>query len=62
MLCANNIHKLLLNNNVLINSSKTMLLNNSLCYFIFPDIIVDNILITPSYKIKLLGIFLSCNL
>ena len=30
--------------------------------FIFPDIIFDNILITPSSKIKFLGIFISCHL
>ena len=62
MLCANNIHKWLLNNNLLINSSKTMLLNISISKFFFPDIIFDNLLITPSSKIKFLGIFVSCNL
>ena len=48
MLCANNIRKWLLNDNLLINSSKTMLLDISLSNFVFPDIIFDNILITPS--------------
>ena len=43
MLCANNIRKWLLNNNVLINSSKTMFLNISLSNFVFPDIIFDNL-------------------
>ena len=62
MLCANNIRKWLLNNNILINNSKTMLLNISLSNFVFPDIIFDNILITTSSKIKFLGIFISCNL
>ena len=62
MLCANNILKWLLNNNLLINSSKTMLLNISLSNFVFPDIIFDNLLITPSSKIKFLGIIVSCNL
>ena len=47
MLCANNIRKWLLNNNVLINSSKAILLNISLSNFVFPDIIFDNLLITP---------------
>ena len=61
------IHKcyvriIFVNNNVLINSFKTMLFNNSLSYFVFPDIIFDNILITPSSKIKFLGIIVSCNL
>ena len=56
MLCANHICKWLLNNNVLINSSKTMLLNIYLSNFVFPDIIFDNLLITPSSKIKFLGI------
>ena len=62
MLCANNIRKWLLNNNVLINSSQTMLLNISLSNFVIPDIIFDNLLITPSSKIKFLGIIVSCNL
>ena len=62
MLCANNIRKWLLNNNLLINSSTTMLLNIYLSNFVFPDIIFDNLLITPSSKIKFLGIKLSCNL
>ena len=61
ILCSNNIRKWL-NNNLLIISSKTMLLNISLSNFIFPDIIFDNILITPSSKIKFLGIFVSCNM
>ena len=56
MLCANNIRKWFLNNNLLINSSKTMLLNISLSNFVFPDIIFDNL------KIKFLGIIVSCNL
>ena len=42
MLCANNIRKWLINNNVLINSSKTMILNTSLSNFVFPYIIFDN--------------------
>ena len=54
MLCANN--------NLLVNSSKTMLLNISLSNFVFPDIIFDNLLITPLSKFKFLGIFVSCNL
>ena len=54
--CANNIRKWILDNNILINSSKTMLLNISLSNFVFPDIIFDNLLITLSSKIKLLGI------
>ena len=54
MLCANNIRKLLLNNNVFINSSKTILLNIYFSNFIFPDIIFDNILITLSSTIKFL--------
>ena len=69
ILCANNIRKWLLNNNLLINSSKTivyiyayMLLNISLSNFVFPDIIFDNLLITPSSKIKFLCIIVSCNL
>ena len=62
MLCANNIRKWLLNNNLLINSSKTMILNISLSNFVFPDIIFDNLLITSSSKIKFLGIIVSCNL
>ena len=62
MLCANNIRKWLLNNNLLINSSKTILLNISLSNFVFPDIIFDNLLITHSSKIKFLGIIVSCNL
>ena len=51
-----------LSNNLLINSSKTMLLNISLSNFVFPDIIFYNLLITPSSTIKFLGIFVSCNL
>ena len=39
-----------------------MLLNIYLSNFVFPDIIFDNLLITPSSKIKLLGIFVSYNL
>ena len=62
MLCANNIRKWFLNNNVLITSSKTMLLNIFLSSFVFPDIIFDNLLITPSSEIKFLGIFVLCNL
>ena len=54
MLCANNT--------LLINNSKTILLNISISNFVFPDIIFDNLLITPSSKIKFLGIFVSCNL
>ena len=54
ILCANNIHKLLLYNNLLINSRQIMLLNISLSNFIFPDIIFDTILFTPSSKIKYL--------
>ena len=61
MLCANNIRKCLLNNNLLINSSTTILLNIYLSNFVFPDIIFANLLITPSSKIKFLGIFVSCN-
>ena len=61
-LYANNIRRWLLNNNVLIHSSKTMLLNISLSNFIFPDIIFDNILITPSSKSKFIEIVVSCNL
>ena len=61
MLYTNNIRKWLLNNNLLINSNKTMLLNISLYNFVFPNIIFDNILITPSSKIKFLGIFVSYN-
>ena len=38
-----------------------MLLNISLSNLVFPDIIFD-ILITPSSKIKFLGIIVSCNL
>ena len=38
MLCANTICKWLLNNNLLINSSTTMLLTISLSNFVFPDI------------------------
>ena len=38
-----------------------MLLNISLSNFDFPDIIFDNLLITPS-KIKFLEIIVSCNL
>ena len=56
MLWANNIRKWLLNNNLLINSSKTMLLNISLSNFIFLDIIFDNLLIKHSSQIKFLGI------
>ena len=62
MLCANNTRKWLLNNNLLINSIKTMLLNISLYNFVFPDIIFDNLLIIPSSKIKFLGIIVSSNL
>ena len=62
MLCENNIRIWLLNNNVLVNSSKTMLLNSFLSNFVFPDIIFDNLLITPLSKIKFLGIFISCYL
>ena len=62
MLYANNICKWLLNTNLLIHSSTIMLLNMSLSNFVFPDIIFDNLLITPSSKIKLLGIFISYNL
>ena len=69
MLCANNIRKWFLNNNLLTNSSKTivvhifsLILNISLSNFIFPDFIFDNILITTSPNIKFLGIFVSCNL
>ena len=61
MLCVNNIRKWLLNNNLLVNSSKTMLINISLSNFVFPDIIFDNFLITPPYKIKFVGIFVSYN-
>ena len=43
ILCANNIRKWLLNNNLIINSSKTMLLNIYHSNFVFPDIIDDNI-------------------
>ena len=52
MLCANNIRKWLLNNNVLINNSKTMILNISRSNFVFPDIIFDNLLITHSSKLN----------
>ena len=55
-----NIYIWLVNNNLLINSSKTMLLNISLSNFVFPDIIFDYLLITPSSKIKFPGIFVSC--
>ena len=61
MLCANNIRKSLLNNNLLIQGSKTILLHISLSNF-FPNIIFDNILITPSSKIKFRGTFVSCNI
>ena len=53
MLRADNIRKLLLNNNLLINSSKTMLLYIYISNFICPDIIFNNLLITPSSKISL---------
>ena len=43
MLCANNIHKWLLNNNLHINSSTIMFLNISLFNIVFPNIIVDNL-------------------
>ena len=46
ILCVNNIREWLLNNNLLINSSKSILLNISLSNFVFPDIIFYNILIT----------------
>ena len=39
-----------------------MLLNISLSNIVFLDIIFDNLLITPSSKIKFLGINVSCNL
>ena len=39
-----------------------MFLNIYLSNFIFPDIIFDNHLITPTSKIKFLGIFVSYNL
>ena len=39
-----------------------MLLNITISNFVFPDIIFDNLLITPSSKIKFLVIFVSCNL
>ena len=61
MLCVNNIRKWLLNINLLIHCSTTMLLNICLSNFVFPEIIFDNILIIPSSKIKFLGIFVSCN-
>ena len=38
-----------------------MLLNITLSNFVLP-IIFDNLLITPSSKIKFIGIFVSCNL
>ena len=62
MSCANNIRNWLLNNNLLINSSKTMLLNISLSKFVFLGIIFYDVLITPSSKIKFLVIFVSCHL
>ena len=53
MLCANNIRKWFLNNNLLINSCTTILLNITLSNFVLPDIIFD-ILNTPLSKIKFL--------
>ena len=47
MLCTNNIRKWILNNNVLLNSSKTILLNIYLSNFVSPDIKFDNILLLP---------------
>ena len=54
--CANQVNKWLLMNKLLLNTSKTELLNLPHNFNNFTDIFIDNIRIIPSLKIKYLGI------
>ena len=61
-LCARNVRKWLILNNLFPNSSKTKLLNISLKPFIFPTITFDSTVIIPSDCAKSLGVILDSKL
>ena len=61
-LCAQNVRKWLILNNLFPNSSKTKLLNISLKPFIFPTITFDSTVIIPSDCAKSLGVILDSKL
>ena len=54
--CANQVNKWLLMNKLLLNTSKTELMNLPHNFNNFTDVFIDNIRIIPSQKIKYLGI------
>ena len=60
--CANDIKELLISNNILLNTSKIMLLNLSPSPTCFPPFLIDNIVISPSPTASNLGVLFDSNL
>ena len=54
--CANDIKEWLISNNILLNTSKTTLLNISPSPTYFPPFLIDNIVISPSPTASNLGV------
>ena len=60
--CANNIKECLISNNLLLNTSKTTLLNISPSPTYFPPFLIDNIVISPSPTSSNLGVLFDSTL
>ena len=54
--CSNDIKELLISNNLLLNTSKTISLNLSPSPTYFPPFLIDNIVISPSPTVSNLGV------
>ena len=60
--CANDIKEWLISNNLLLNTSKTTLLNLSTSPTYFPPFLIDNIVISPSPTASNLGVLFDSTL
>ena len=60
--CANDIKEWLISNNILLNTSKTTLLNIYPSPTYFPPFLIDNIVISPSPTASNLGVLFISNL